>query len=329
MRPAMRRGVSKVDLLPGPPWEAVARAFLGYLRVEVGLLPASVEAYARDLRDLCSDLSDMGVEGPGGITPRHLSDHAANLSADRGLSGSTVARHLATIRVFGRWLQATGRIAENPTTLLETPSRWKKLPGVLSPNQMKRLLAAPGPGEARSGPPPLPLWLRDRAILELMYSSGLRASEVGRLETTGVIETIGALRLIGKGDKQRIVPMGEPAQAALGAYMEECRPLLVEVGLAKGERRDEGRVFLTKAGRPIERVRVWQVVKKWAATAGLGHVHPHVLRHSFATHLLAGGADLRLVQELLGHADIATTQIYTHVDKSGLKATHRRCHPRA
>jgi integrase/recombinase XerD len=314
-------------ILPGPPFAKLAQAFLGYIRVEVGMRPLSVEAYARDIRDLLDDLAGRGVGSPEAITPSHLAEHAARLSADRGLAGSSVARHLATIRVFGRWLAATGRTDADITSLLETPSRWKKVPGVLSPGQMKRLLAAPEPPE-RADASALPLWQRDRAILELMYSSGLRASEVGQLEVSGVVQELGVLRVLGKGDKQRLVPMGEPAQQTLNEYLEHCRPRLVEIGLAKGDRRDDGRVFLTRSGRPIERVRVWQLVKKWAGIAGLGHVHPHTLRHSFATHLLAGGADLRLVQELLGHADIATTQIYTHVDRSALKATHARFHPR-
>jgi len=323
----VRTKVITPDPLPDGPLAKTARAFLGYLRTEAGLLPSSVEAYARDIRDLGNDLAAQGVTSPTDITPKILADHASRLSSDRGLSGSSVARHLATIRVFGRWLAATRRVEHDTTTLLETPSRWKKLPGVLTPGQVRRLLEAPQ--ENSEKPETIPLWQRDRAILELMYASGLRASEVGRLELTGIIDELGVLRLTGKGDKQRLVPMGEPAHNALGAYLHEIRPKLVEVGLAKGERRDDGRVFLTRSGRPIERVRVWQIVKKWASVAGLGHVHPHVLRHSFATHLLAGGADLRLVQELLGHSDISTTQIYTHVDRSGLKATHARFHPRA
>ncbi|MEM7622641.1 MAG: tyrosine-type recombinase/integrase, partial [Planctomycetota bacterium] len=177
-------------------------------------------------------------------------------------------------------------------------------------------------------PPRALLWIRDRAVLEIMYASGLRASEVGAIGTSEYTSSIGVLRVLGKGDKQRLVPMGEPAQVWLERYLAEVRPKLVAAGLASGDRRDKGRIFLTRSGRPIERVRVWQIVKKWSAVAGLAGVHPHMLRHSFATHLLHGGADLRVVQELLGHADIGTTQVYTHVDKRHIRATLDTCHPR-
>ncbi len=301
------------------------------------MAPTTVEAYGRDLRFMAEDMASWGVDEPAGVTPRLLADHVAALSRDRGLGGSTVARHLATIRVFFRWLLARGVITEDPTEILQSPTRWKKIPGVLSPGQMRRLVeaaneaAACGPDGAPSDP--LGLWLRDRAMLELMYSSGLRASEVGAIGVTDVLETLGALRVTGKGSKQRLVPMGEPAQAWLGRYLDEVRPMLARRAAdpkrTGGAALDKGRVFLTKTGRPIERVRVWQLVKKYASRAGLAGVHPHTLRHSFATHLLAGGADLRVVQELLGHSDISTTQIYTHVDRSQLKRVHERFHPRA
>lgn len=307
-----------------PEWRDTARAFVGFLRVECGLAPSTIEAYSRDLRDLLRDLCLARVENPRAVTPRHLSEHLAALSRDRGLSGSTVARRLATIRVFFRWLLARGRLDTNPTDILLRPATWRRVPGVLSPAQMRRLVEAPEP----TGKPGPPLWIRDRAILELMYSSGLRAGEVGAISLTDILESLGALRVTGKGNKQRIIPMGEPAQDWLGRYLAECRPLLARQD-RPGPARHEGRVFLTRTGRPIERVRLWQIVKQHAARAGLAHVHPHTLRHSFATHLLSGGADLRVVQELLGHADITTTQIYTHVDRSRLRTVHERYHPRA
>ncbi len=309
-----------------PAWRTLEKAFVGYLRVECGLAPATIVAYGRDLRELLANLTARGADGPGALTPRHLAEHLAGLSRDRGLDGSTVARHLATIRVFCRWLLARGLIESNPTEILQRPATWRRVPGVLSPNQMRRLVEAPSPPEEPASGPPL--WIRDRAMLELMYASGLRASEVGAIGLTDVLETLGALRVTGKGSKQRIVPMGEPAQAWLGRYLTECRPRLARLALTPGRRGDTGRVFLTKSGRPIERVRVWQIVKSYAARAGLAHVHPHMLRHSFATHLLSGGADLRVVQELLGHADISTTQIYTHVDRTQLKRVHAQFHPR-
>ena len=304
-----------------PPLATVRAVFAAYLRVECGMSANTLEAYGRDVDELLAHLAEMEATSVGLVNHRHLAAHIARLS-ERGLAASSVARHLATIKVFFRWLHARGDIGSNPADYLDQPTRWKKIPGVLSPRQVRSLLAAPSPElDAPDGPP---LWLRDRAMLELMYASGLRASEVGALGLTEVIETLGVVRVTGKGDKQRLVPMGKPARAALAEYVAGCRPALV-----RPDGRDRGKVFLSRTGRPIERVRVWQLVKKYAGIAGLDGVHPHVLRHSFATHLLGGGADLRVVQELLGHADIATTQIYTHVDKDRLKSVHAKYHPRA
>ncbi|MEO1583001.1 MAG: site-specific tyrosine recombinase [Planctomycetota bacterium] len=296
------------------------RAFAAFIRVECGLRPNSIDAYLGDLDELLTFAADRGVLTADALTPRLLSEHLQHLSSERGLAGSSVIRHLATIRVFGRWLEATGRIDESPAGVLERPTRWKHLPGVLSPNQMRRLLEAPRPSEAGRGPE---LWIRDRAMLETMYACGLRASEVGELGLDGASLDAGVVRVTGKGEKQRLVPIGDPAVVAIRAYLNECRPRLIE-----GADRPTDRVFVSRTGRPLERVAVWQIVKRWAKAAGLESVHPHVLRHSFATHLLSGGADLRVVQDLLGHADIATTQIYTHVDGSRLRSVHKQFHPR-
>jgi integrase/recombinase XerD len=332
-------------------WSDLHRQFLVFLRVECGLSPNTLDAYGRDIASLLHELDGRGVRGPRQISARDLSRHLTALKTDRELEGSSVIRHLATVRVFCRWMVGRGFVAEDPATVLERPMRWKKLPGVLSPRQLKSLIEAPGPGaDSERGakgawpsaagqsrakgqepaasrpppPPPPPLWLRDRAMLELMYASGLRASEVGALSLTDFMETLGVVRVTGKGSKQRLVPVGKPARGAVERYMAECRPRLV-----RADGRDRGRLILTRSGRPIERVAVWLIVRRHAAAAGLRGVHPHMLRHSFATHLLAGGADLRVVQELLGHADIATTQIYTHEDHSRHKSVHRKHHPRA
>jgi integrase/recombinase XerD len=308
------------------PFADLHRQFLTYIRVECGLSANTLEAYSRDLGELLIDLQENGVQAAGAILPRQLSQHVSGLRTRRGLASSSIVRHIATVKVFCRWLQARGFIADNPAEILERPTRWRHLPGILSPLQLKALLAAPRPPEAggRDAPSRVPLWLRDRAMLELMYASGLRASEVGAVQLTDLHETLGVVRLSGKGNKQRLVPVGRPAAEAIKRYLAECRPLL-----ARPDGRDKGRLLLSRSGRPLERVAVWQIVKRHARAAGLKNVHPHVLRHSFATHLLAGGADLRVVQELLGHSDIATTQIYTHVDRSHLKEVHRRHHPRA
>ncbi len=312
--------MTPVRSLP-PGLETIRVSFATYLRVECGMSTNTLDAYGRDVRELLGHLTGQGIKTPGDITHRHLAAHIAHLST-RGLAASSVARHLATVKVLCRWLEAMGTIETNPADFLDQPTRWKKIPGVLSPRQVRSLLAAPKP-DPDAGPDAPPYWSRDRAMLELMYASGLRASEVGVLGLSEVIETLGVVRVTGKGDKQRLVPMGKPAQQALTAYIDTCLPKMV-----RPDGRDRGRVFLSRTGRPLERVHVWQLVKKYAALAGLHNVHPHVLRHSFATHLLGGGADLRIVQELLGHADIATTQIYTHVDKDRLKSVHAKFHPR-
>lgn len=306
--------------------EAIAKAlrsFEAYLRVEAGLAPATLEAYARDLRDLFDSEELAGVRVPADLTPRVLATHLAALKTGRGLSPASVARHLATIKVFGRWLHARGFTEENVAAPLEQPTRWKKLPGVLSPGQVRRLLAAPAPAGPGASAPDRVLHLRDKALLELLYASGLRASEAGALGLGDVIADLAVLRVTGKGNKQRLVPMGQPAHRALEDYLQAGRPVL-----ARDDGRDRGRLLLSRTGRPLERVAVWQIVRKAADAAGLEGVHPHVLRHSFATHLLSGGADLRVVQELLGHADIGTTQIYTHVDGARLRSVHKQFHPR-
>jgi integrase/recombinase XerD len=298
-------------------FDRTVREFTTYLRVEAGLSRATLEAYGRDLRDLIEHLAEQGVLDPASVTARHLAEHVRYLHRQRHMEPSSIARHLATVRVFFRFLTAERHINEDPARLLETPTRWKRLPGVLSPKQMKALLDAPTPESGR-------LWLRDKAMLELMYAAGLRASEVGSLRISDYNATLGVLMVTGKGNKQRLVPIGKPAQQWVDRYLIELRGNLTHFG----DGRDEQRLLLSNTGRPLERVAVWQIVGRLAKLAGLKHTHPHMLRHSFATHMLVGGADLRVLQELLGHADIATTQIYTHVDRSHLRDVVRKHHPR-
>ena len=313
---------------PSPTEESLPEAlraardgFRTFLRVECGLLPNSVTAYTWDCLLLLTDLARAGNRDLRKVTARQVAAHLAGLKSERGMVGASVIRHLASTRVFFRWAMSRSLIDRDPTEPLERPTRWKKIPNVLSPAQMRRLLETPGPQQGEQGPP---VHLRDRAMLELMYAAGLRASETAQVRLSDVLDGLGVIRVTGKGNKQRLVPLGVPAKAAIEQYVKECRPLLVS---PTGT--DEGRLFVSIRGRPLERVAIWQIVRRWAALAGLGDVHPHMLRHSFATHLLIGGADLRVVQELLGHADIATTQIYTHVDRSRLKSVHRQHHPRA
>ncbi len=299
------------------PFAIWARDFLAWGHVETGLSPATLEAYARDLRQMADDLNAHGVKHPNKVSMQHLADHLQRLHRERGLDTSTVTRHLATIRVFFRWLHAERRITRDPARLLERPHRWKKLPGTLTPGQMRKLVEAPTSEHSK-------LWMRDRAMLEAMYAAGLRASEVGTLKVNDFNETLASVMVLGKGNRQRMVPLGTPAVNAILKYLKECRP-----GLARfPDRRDKFRLFLSFSGKPLERVAVWQLVRKYAAIARVHGVHPHKLRHSFATHLLGGGADLRVVQELLGHSDINTTQVYTHVDRSELHKVIFKFHPR-
>jgi len=282
-------------------------------RVECGFADATLEAYARDLRDLTQWLDAQGVTATDQVNHEHLIEHMRFLD-QQGQAVSSIARHVATFRVFFRYLVSTGRVATNPTELLNRPKEWQSLPGVLSIENMQALLEAPDPDDT--------LYLRDRAMLELMYAGGLRASEVATLQTDTVHTDLSVVRVMGKGSKERIVPIGQPAVDAALNYLRDLRPNL-----------QEGKPFtkallLSRTGRPITRIVVWQIIKRHAHKAGLNGVHPHMLRHSFATHLLAGGADLRVVQELLGHSNIRTTQVYTHVDRSRLADVIRNHHPR-
>lgn len=307
-----------------PGFHAHAQTFLTHLRVECGLAANTLDAYARDLRDLLNDLASHGVGSPAHVAPRDLVRHIAALRSARDLASSSIARHLATVRMFFRFLLSEGALDADPTEWLERPTQWKRLPGLLSASHIKALLEAPRPPDEPLRPGTPPLWVRDKAILELMYACGLRASEVGALGLTDLHTSLRVVTVTGKGNKQRLVPFGAPAADALGRYTTDCRPVLI-----RPDARDRGRLFLSRTGRPVERVAVWQIVKRHADAAGLRHVHPHLLRHTFATHLLVGGADLRVVQELLGHSNIATTQIYTRVDQPRLRDIHRRFHPRA
>jgi integrase/recombinase XerD len=254
---------------------------------------------------------------PGPLAGLSLATLEGYVSALRGegLASRSIARHLASLSTFFRYLVLEGKLAENVARLVAEPATWDRLPGVLGPERVARLLEGPqGDG---------PRALRDRAVLETLYATGCRASEVAGLTIRDLDLRAGTLRCVGKGDKERVVPVGSRSRAALGAWLERGRPR-VDRGVG------EGAVFLARGGKPLSRIGVWRVVTQWARAVGLeGKVSPHTLRHSFATHLLAGGADLRVVQELLGHASIATTQIYTRVEMSRLLEVHRRHHPRS
>jgi integrase/recombinase XerD len=295
----------------------IDRAIDGYLdhvATERGLAPKTVEAYARDLGSFARRLISRRVRAPGRITTADVRAHLTAL-ADGGLSARSQARALAAIRGFLRFLAVHGTLRLDPGRDLHVRRPPGRLPRALGASDIGTLLAQPLP-EKRRG-------LRDRALLELLYACGLRVSEAIGLRAPQLNLEAGFVTVLGKGGKERVVPLGRHAREALEAYLTRERP-----GLLRG--RPSPFVFLGPGGRPLTRQAVWKLVRTRARAAGLGtRVSPHTLRHTFATHLLGGGADLRIVQTLLGHADIATTQIYTHVAPGRLREIHRKHHPRA
>ncbi len=288
--------------------------FLGYLSIECGLADNTRAAYASDLGAFEKYVRAATVAFPAGVTRRVVTEFLED-SNRRGHATRTLRRRIASLRAFFRYLVLEGELAENPAADVLLPKTWMQLPRSLSTAELGRLLEATGSGSATP--------LRDRAIAELLYSAGLRVSEALSLEEGDLHFGEGFLRCRGKGSKERLAPMGGPARAAIERYLREERPRLSR---ARGSARQ---LFLSVRGRRLGRETLSRIMKRWAAAAGLSSaVTPHTLRHTFATHLLAGGAGLREVQELLGHADIRTTEIYTHVDRTRLKSIHRRCHPR-
>lgn len=287
-------------------------SFEAYLQGECRHSPHTVQAYLRDLRRFDEWLAGRSVSE---LTIRDLGDYAAWLG-QASLAPATLARHVVSLRMFFRYLQLEGIVVDNLAELLGSRKLWERIPSVLSPKTVDAFLAAPDPAH--------PLYLRDRALLEMMYATGCRASETSgaRLEDLHLEQR--HLRVLGKGGKQRLVPIAAASARAIDDYVRRLRPKLV------ARRDDVPWVFVSRTGRQLRREAIWELVKKYALVAGApSDVSPHTLRHSFATHLLAGGADLRRVQEMLGHASIATTQIYTHVDATRLQRVHRDFHPRA
>jgi integrase/recombinase XerD len=287
------------------------KLLLNYLQQERGLADNSVHAYRRDLEDLDRYLRSTGKQ----LTTANADDFRAYLrdQSRKGQSTKTVARRLAAIRIFLRFLVTLGLDTLPILEQLERPKPEQSLPKILSKQQVETLISTPNPKSM--------LYARDVAILELLYASGLRASELCDLKLRDTNLQVGCVRVIGKGMKERIVPFGRAASQAITRYLNDTRPRL--------ERQSNDCLFLSRTGKPLERVGLWMLVEKYARRSGiLKQTGPHVLRHCFATHLLGGGADLRIVQELLGHSDVTTTQIYTHVDQTRLKAIHGKFHPR-
>jgi integrase/recombinase XerD len=289
-------------------------AFRNYLQAERGLAANSVLAYGRDLDHFGQWVAGGGLADYLRPGVRELTHYVCYLR-EGPLAPPSVARNLVALKMFYRFLRLEERVEQNAVELLSSPALWDRIPQVLSPESVGKLLGAPQPAER--------FYLRDRALLETLYATGSRASEVVGLALADLHLDSGFCKCQGKGGKQRVVPLGRPALEALRAYLADLRPALVKAVP------EAAAVFVSRGGRPLTRVLLWVLVKKYARRAGLNpKVSPHTLRHSFATHLLAGGADLRTVQEMLGHANIRTTQHYTHVDRDRLRAIHRQFHPR-
>jgi len=289
-------------------------AFRHYLQAERGMAANTVLAYGRDLGRFGQWVAAGGLGDHLRPSVRELSRYLSHLR-EGGLAPASVARHLIALKMFYRFLRLEERTDQNTVELLSSPALWERIPQVLSPEAVEKLLAAPQAADR--------FFLRDLALLETLYATGSRASEVVGLKLEDLYLDSGFCKCLGKGSKQRVVPLGKPAIEALRRYLGDLRPELVRAAP------DAVSVFVSRGGRALTREMLWMLVKKYVRRAGLNaKVSPHTLRHSFATHLLAGGADLRTVQELLGHANIRTTQHYTHVDRNRLRAIHRQFHPR-
>ncbi len=296
--------------------EQSVRSFLNYLTVEAGLANNTVLAYGRDLKSFLKFCKSSNITGLRQIKPA-LIQHYLRVLTEEHKSESSIKRSLVAIRMLLRFGKLTGLIEDDFSSLLESPKVWQKLPCVCSKQQVIELLNAPRADE--------PFYFRDKAMLELLYATGIRASEIAGLKISDLSLNIGYLRCLGKGSRERVVPMGKVAIAAIEEYLVRPggRPKLTRSAFSGDF------LLLSRTGRPMSRIEIWRLVKKYAIRAGMPrNLTAHTLRHCFATHLLAGGADLRSVQEMLGHVDIATTQIYTHVDYERLRKIHRKFHPR-
>ena len=287
--------------------------FRDYLALEAGDSPHTVESYGRDLQRLVLFAVSRGVGGPEHLTPKHVREFVYGLK-DLGLAPSSIRRQISAVRTYFRFLIADGHVARDPSDQIELPKTWQRLPEALSHAEVEALLASPTVDE--------PLAWRDRSLLELAYGTGARVSEIVGLGLGDIWYDEALVRVFGKGGKERLVPIGRRALGAVALYVRETRPTLDRGNTA-------GRLFLNARGGPLSRVGAWGIIKRCAVRAGIQRrVTPHSLRHTFATHLLEGGADLRAVQEMLGHADLSTTQVYTHVDRDYLRRIHKAYHPR-
>ncbi|MEP6551671.1 MAG: site-specific tyrosine recombinase XerD [Gemmatimonadales bacterium] len=299
--------------------DAVGRAFYverfdDFLALEQGASVQTSSAYKLDIARFVTYANVKGAKSPTDVGARVLREFVYHLK-DLGLAPASIRRNISAVRTYFKFLLGEGHVVRDPSERLETPKKWRTLPDVLGVDEIEKLLSAPSLDE--------PLAFRDRAMLEVAYGAGLRVSEWISLAVRDVLLQDHLVRVFGKGAKERLVPIGRRAIGALAIYMRELRP-----SLEKGE--GKGILFLNARGQPLSRMGAWKILRKYVDQAGITKpVSPHTLRHSFATHLLEGGADLRAVQEMLGHVDISTTQIYTHVDREYLRSVHKQFHPRA
>ena len=287
--------------------------FINYLSVERGLSKNTITSYRADLISFLNYLNSEGFNSIEKIKRDNITNYLLSLK-DKGLSGNSVSRALAAIKMFYKFLTQERFIKDDLAGILESPKLIRPLPNVLNIAEVEKLLAAPDPRDW--------IGIRDRAVLELMYATGMRVSEIVDIPTSTINLDVGFIKCRGKGDKERMVPIGSHARNSISRYMEKVRPSLLK-------NKNDTHLFLSRLGKRVSRQSFWKMIKKYAKRARIKkEITPHTLRHSFATHLLERGADLRVVQEMLGHSDIATTQIYTHVNKERLKSIHRQFHPR-
>ena len=295
--------------------EALIESFMNYLIVECGLSDNTIKGYKYDLRNFSNYLQGEGIKQFQDLRAKMIVNFIEKEKL-RGLSENSISRGLVTIKMLYKYMIMEGKISVNPMSSVSTLKLQKHLPEVLHYKAVEEILQATVCNEK--------LGIRDKAILELMYATGARVSEVASIRVSWINFDYGYIRCQGKGSKQRIVPMGSEASKSIRRYLQEVRPLLVKIEA------DEPLLFLSRTGKRLRRENIWSLVKKYAIKAGIrSNISPHTLRHSFATHLLEGGADLRSVQEMLGHSNISTTQIYTHIDRKYLKSIHQKFHPRA
>ena len=288
--------------------------FIDYIRIERSLSPNTVAAYENDLTRYCEFMEDRKIVDPRSVKLKDIQKFITALGK-LGLSKRTIARNISALKSFHKFLLQEDIIEKNPTEFLDAPKMAKKLPEVLDINEIEEILNQIDTDKSKG--------IRDRAIIETLYSTGLRVSELLSLKKSEVYFEEGVIRVLGKGNKERIVPFGKCAESAIKKYIKGVRGSLADRGRSKNV------LFLNMRGKPLSRMGVWKIINNYVKLTGIKkNVSPHIFRHSFATHLLEGGANLRAVQEMLGHVDISTTQIYTHLDKSYLKEQHRTFHPR-